>query len=58
MSDDAQRPSPTPPTPETYDDRPQAAAGLPPEIVSPLAPFAGAEPPAPAWFAAAIAEAP
>ena len=32
--------------------------GLPPEIASPLAPFAGAKPPAPAWFDAAIADEP
>ncbi|MGH7021998.1 MAG: alpha/beta fold hydrolase [Caulobacteraceae bacterium] len=31
---------------------------LPPEIASPLAPFKGARPPAPAWFTAAIANTP
>lgn len=32
--------------------------GLPPEIASPLAPFAGAKPPAPAWFDWALAQEP
>jgi pimeloyl-ACP methyl ester carboxylesterase len=32
--------------------------GLPPEIASPLAPFAGARPPAPAWFDEIIAREP
>jgi pimeloyl-ACP methyl ester carboxylesterase len=32
--------------------------GLPPEVTSPLAPFGGAEPPAPEWFMAAIADVP
>jgi pimeloyl-ACP methyl ester carboxylesterase len=43
---------------ETYDDQPFHADNLPPEIRAPLAPFKGAEPPAPAWFKAAIAQAP
>src|SRR5580658_2993680 len=38
---------PVPPTPD-----------LPPEIASPLAPFAGAKPPAPAWFNDVIAKEP
>jgi pimeloyl-ACP methyl ester carboxylesterase len=41
------------------DDEPTPLHGdLPPEIASPLAPFAGAKPPAPAWFDAALADAP
>src|SRR5579864_797152 len=41
------------------DDEPIPLHGdLPPEIASPLAPFAGAKPPAPAWFDAALAKAP
>src|SRR5580693_343441 len=41
------------------DDEPvRLQEGLPPEVASPLAPFAGAKPPAPAWFDAAIADAP
>ncbi|WP_374575408.1 alpha/beta fold hydrolase [Phenylobacterium sp.] len=45
---------------ETYDDRPiHAEPGeLPPEVQAPLAPFAGAEPPAPQWFKDAIAQEP
>ena len=45
---------------ETYDDRPiHAEPGeLPPEVQAPLAPFKGAEPPAPQWFRDAIAHAP
>jgi pimeloyl-ACP methyl ester carboxylesterase len=41
------------------DDEPVRLQGvLPPEIASPLAPFAGAKPLAPAWFDAALAKAP
>src|SRR5579859_7133931 len=41
------------------DDEPvRLQPDLPPEIASPLAPFAGAKPPAPAWFEAALAKAP
>jgi len=39
------------------DDEPAPLQGdLPPEIASPLKPFGGAKPPAPAWFDAAIAQ--
>lgn len=41
---------------ETYDDRPFHSEDLPPEVKAPLAPFGGAEPPAPAWFKWAIAQ--
>jgi pimeloyl-ACP methyl ester carboxylesterase len=41
------------------DDEPvRLTPDLPPEVASPLAPFAGARPPSPAWFDAAIANAP
>jgi len=41
------------------DDEPIPLHGdLPPEIASPLAPFGGTKPPAPAWFDAALANAP
>jgi pimeloyl-ACP methyl ester carboxylesterase len=41
------------------DDEPvRLQEGLPPEIASPLAPFNGQKPPAPAWFDAAIAKQP
>jgi pimeloyl-ACP methyl ester carboxylesterase len=41
------------------DDKPvPLEPSLPPEIASPLAPFAGAKPPAPKWFEEAIAQAP
>ena len=43
---------------EAYDDRPFHMDNQPPEIRAPLAPFKGAEPPAPEWFKAAIAQAP
>lgn len=45
---------------ETLDDDEPAPLppDLPPEIAAPLAPFAGAKPPAPAWFDAAIASTP
>ena len=40
-------------------DQPQRLEpGLPPEIASPLAPFAGARPPAPAWFGEVLSEEP
>jgi pimeloyl-ACP methyl ester carboxylesterase len=41
-----------------FDDHPLAAAGQPPELRAPLAPFGGEPPPAPAWFEAALAQAP
>src|SRR5436309_2221830 len=41
------------------DDEPvRLQPDLPPEVASPLAPFAGAKPPAPAWFGDALAQAP
>jgi pimeloyl-ACP methyl ester carboxylesterase len=41
------------------DDEPvRLQPDLPPEIASPLAPFKGEKPPAPAWFEAALAKAP
>ncbi|HZZ89994.1 MAG TPA: alpha/beta hydrolase [Caulobacteraceae bacterium] len=41
------------------DDEPVRLQGdLPPDIASPLAPFAGAKPPAPDWFEKALAQAP
>ena len=45
---------------ESYDDRPvhSEPGELPPEVQAPLAPFAGAEPPAPQWFKDAIAKEP
>ncbi|MBU1377494.1 MAG: alpha/beta hydrolase [Alphaproteobacteria bacterium] len=43
---------------EAYDDRPFHFDNLPPEIRAPLAPYAGAEPPTPAWFRWAIAQEP
>lgn len=42
----------------TDDPRRAQLAALPDSIRSPLAPFAGAKPPAPAWFEAALADAP
>lgn len=44
-------------TPQIDDDRPVRSepGELPPEVQAPLAPFAGAEPPAPQWFKDAIA---
>jgi pimeloyl-ACP methyl ester carboxylesterase len=42
----------------TEDPRRAQLAALPEAIRSPLAPFAGAKPPAPAWFEAALADAP
>ncbi len=43
-------------TERAVDDRPEPLTpGLPPEIASPLAPFHGASPAAPAWFTEAIA---
>jgi pimeloyl-ACP methyl ester carboxylesterase len=45
--------------PALDDDQPRRLEpDLPPEIASPLAPFAGAAPPTPAWFDAAIAAEP
>ncbi|MBW8812214.1 MAG: alpha/beta hydrolase [Caulobacterales bacterium] len=43
---------------ETYDDRPFHSEDLPPEVRAPLARYAGAQPPAPAWFDWAIAQEP
>lgn len=45
---------------ETYDDRPihSEPGELPPEVQAPLAPFKGAEPPAPQWFKDALAREP
>jgi pimeloyl-ACP methyl ester carboxylesterase len=44
---------------EVDDDEPMPlTADLPPEVASPLAPFKGERPPAPAWFDAALARAP
>src|SRR6516164_9545777 len=41
------------------DDEPRRRqTDLPPEITSPLAPFKGEKPPAPAWFEKALADAP
>ena len=41
------------------DDRPiHVEPDMPPEVASPLAPFAGTEPPAPSWFKDALAQAP
>src|SRR5271154_5437613 len=41
------------------DDEPiRLQPDLPPEVASPLAPFAGAKPPTPAWFDKALAQAP
>lgn len=46
--------------PEGYDDRPlhTEPGQMGPEVLAPLAPFAGAEPPAPEWFRQALAQAP
>lgn len=43
---------------EAYDDRPFDAGAMPPNVRAPLAPYAGAEPPAPAWFKWAVAQEP
>jgi pimeloyl-ACP methyl ester carboxylesterase len=48
----------TEPSKEAYDDRPFHTEDLPPEVRAPLAPFKGAEPPAPEWFKWAIAQEP
>jgi pimeloyl-ACP methyl ester carboxylesterase len=57
MADDQ---SVTPPVDEKLDDDEpvRLQPDLPPEIASPLAPFAGKKPPAPAWFEEALAQAP
>jgi pimeloyl-ACP methyl ester carboxylesterase len=59
MADD-QSANPEPQVDEKLDDDEpvRLQPDLPPEIASPLAQFAGAKPPAPAWFEAAIAKAP
>lgn len=56
MADDPQ----TTPAPAIEDDRPVHVepGALPPEVLAPLATFAGAEPPAPQWFKDVIAQAP
>jgi len=41
---------------EAYDDRPFHFDNLPPDVRAPLAPYAGAEPPTPAWFKWAVAQ--
>ncbi len=56
MADDLR--NKTEPSKETYDDRPFHTEDLPPEVRAPLAPFNGAEPPAPEWFKWAIAQEP
>jgi pimeloyl-ACP methyl ester carboxylesterase len=56
MADDI--PNKTGSSKETYDDRPFHSEDLPPEVRAPLAPYDGAEPPAPAWFKWAIAQEP
>ena len=59
MADD-QRANPSTQLDEKLDDDEPTPLqpDLPPEIASPLAPFAGAKPPAPAWFEWALAQAP
>ena len=57
MADD--RPAGTAGASVRDDDQPlRLEPGMPPEIASPLAPFAGARPPAPAWFTDVIADEP
>lgn len=53
-------PPPTGPLATSYDDRPSFPDldALPKEMSEPLAPFNGEPPPAPAWFAQALARAP
>lgn len=43
---------------QAYDDQPFHFDNLPPEVRAPLAPYAGAEPPTPAWFKWAVAQEP
>jgi pimeloyl-ACP methyl ester carboxylesterase len=57
MADDLPE-GPTPAVPLDDDQPRRLAPGLPPEIASPLAPFAGAHPPTPAWFEAIVAHEP
>jgi pimeloyl-ACP methyl ester carboxylesterase len=59
MADD-QRANPSTQLDEKLDDDEPTPLqpDLPPEIASPLAPFAGARPPAPAWFEWALSQAP
>lgn len=59
MADDL-RANPEPELDEKLDDDEpvRLQPDLPPEIASPLKPFGGAKPPAPAWFEAALAKAP
>ena len=59
MADD-QRANPSAQVDEKLDDDEPIPLqpDLPPEIASPLAPFAGAKPPAPAWFEWALAQEP
>jgi pimeloyl-ACP methyl ester carboxylesterase len=55
----AEQKRPAPFARPNFDDKPfPAAEDLPPEIAAPLAPYAGARPPAPAWFDQALARAP
>lgn len=56
MADDIQKKTGS--SKETYDDRPFHSEDLPPEVRAPLAPYEGAEPPAPEWFKWAIAQEP
>lgn len=57
MADDARKTAGSKPGgKETYDDRPFHVDDLPPEVRAPLAPYAGREPEAPAWFRWAIAQ--
>ncbi|MFI4935597.1 MAG: alpha/beta fold hydrolase [Caulobacterales bacterium] len=59
MADDQRNNLDQEPDEKLDDDEPvRLQPDLPPEVASPLAPFAGAEPPSPAWFKAAIADAP
>jgi pimeloyl-ACP methyl ester carboxylesterase len=59
MADD-QSAQPEPQIDEKLDDDEPVRLqdGLPPEVASPLAPFAGAKPPSPAWFDKALANEP
>jgi pimeloyl-ACP methyl ester carboxylesterase len=58
MADD-QSPNPPPLVEKRDEDEPVPLQdGLPPEIASPLAPFAGAKPDAPAWFDEILTHAP
>lgn len=54
----AEEGAPVSPPRASFDDSPFSTEGLPPEIRAPLAPYAGAVPPAPEWFTEAVAQAP